>query len=319
MFTHMPHLAGYQHAAYAQALAEFGHPLPLPRAGGWLLQRKIPASPLKDAVGCYPLLACLDWTELGADLDALAQQSALVSVTAVTDPFGNYEPADLQRAFRDLARSFKEHFVVDLAQAWPRCVSAHHRRNAHRALSQLKVEACAPDNVPDNGLDEWTELYGYLMQRHEITGIAAFSRASFARQLQVPGLHVFRARCGTETVGMIWWLRSGERAYYHLAAYAPRGYELKASFALFWESGQFFAAQGVRWLVLGAGAGIQADAEDGLTRFKRGWASETRTAYLCGRIFNHAAYAALTRTAGVTATDYFPAYRAPVGVVSSAK
>lgn len=311
----MPHLAGYQHAAYAQALAEFGRPLPLPRAGGWLLQRPIPTSCLEDAVGCYPLLACLDWTKLGADLDALAQQSELVSVTAVTDPLGNYEPADLQRAFRDLTRPFKEHFVVDLAQAWPHCVSAHHRRNARQALAQLQVEVCAPETA----LDEWSELYAQLIQRHEITGIAAFSRQSFAQQLQVPGLHLLRAQHASETVGMIWWLRSGERAYYHLAAYSARGYELKASFALFWESAGFFAAAGVRWLVLGAGAGLKADTADGLTRFKRGWASDTRIAYLCGRIFNHAAYAALTHAAGVTATDYFPAYRAPVGVARSTK
>jgi hypothetical protein len=46
-----------------------------------------------------------------------------------------------------------------------------------------------------------------------------------------------------------------------------------------------------------------------LSRFKRGWATGTRTAYFCGRIFDRANYREITRASGCMATDYFPAYR----------
>lgn len=188
-----------------------------------------------------------------------------------------------------------------------RIVCPHHRRNAQQALKQLTVEQCAPGTV----LAEWQLLYDQLIRRHLIAGPAAFSRASFARQLEVPGMSVFRVRQQDETLGMTLWYRCGERAYYHLAAYAPRGYALKASFALFWKIFEQFADEGVRWLALGAGAGLDDSGEDGLTRFKRGWATGTRTAYLCGRIFDRAAYAALTQAARAVNETYFPAYRRP--------
>ena len=45
---------------------------------------------------------------------------------------------------------------------------------------------------------------------------------------------------------------------------------------------------------------------DGLTRFKRGWATGERIAHLCGRVLDRAAY---SRLAGPS--DWFPAYRDP--------
>ncbi len=104
---------------------------------------------------------------------------------------------------------------------------------------------------------------------------------------------------------MTLWYRGDDRAYYHLAAYSPRGYELKASFALFWHAHEVFAREGVRWLALGAGAGIDNDELDGLTRFKSGWATVTRTAYLCGRIFDEQAYAALAGSANSHDETFF--------------
>jgi hypothetical protein len=59
----------------------------------------------------------------------------------------------------------------------------------------------------------------------------------------------------------------------------------------------------------GAGAGINSDGNDGLSQLKRGWSSETRTAYFCGRIFNRKVYGEIVRASGAPATDYFPAYR----------
>lgn len=306
--------ASYLHANYARALAEFGQPLFLPEAGAWVLKRAIPGATRSDAMGCYPLFACRDWQRLTRDLDLLEAESELISLTVVTDPFGDYELSDLRRAFRDLARPFKEHFVVDLNQPLSRTACAHHRRNARQALAAMEIERCEPEAA----LNEWLALYQHLVRRHAIQGLAAFSSASLAQQLQVPGIAVFRARHQGETIGMTLWYRGDDRAYYHLAAYSPRGYEFKTSFALFWRAHEVFAQEGVRWLTLGAGAGINDDGLDGLTRFKSGWATGTRTVYLCGRIFDQQAYAALAGSANSNDETYFPAYRRPLKVAAQA-
>ncbi len=139
--------------------------------------------------------------------------------------------------------------------------------------------------------------------------MAAFSPAAFARQFEVPGLVIFRASYRGAPAGMLLWYVQGEVAYYHLGAFGPLGYELQSSFALFWHAIEYFGAGGLRWLDLGAGAGVNGDASDGLSRFKRGWSTGTRTAYFCGRIFDPKAYARIARARGVADTGYFPAYR----------
>lgn len=296
---------GYLHANYANSFAALGTPYYLPEAQGWLLKRPIPFSPHSDAMGCYPVFSCKNWRQLGAELETL--QPELVSLMLVTDPLGEFVPSELQATFPDLWRPYKDHFIVDLQPPLGRNLPAHHRRNVRQALSQVVVEPCTPTAV----FEEWVTLYAHLTQRHQITGLAAFSRASFAAQWQVPGLTVLRATAHGETVGMTLWYREEERIYYHLAAYSPRGYELKASYALFQAALEHFAHAGARWMALGAGAGTHNDGSDGLTRFKRGWATETRPAYLGGRIFNHQAYANLAGPHAVAANSFFPAYRHP--------
>ena len=53
----------------------------------------------------------------------------------------------------------------------------------------------------------------------------------------------------------------------HLAAYSPRCYQEKASYALFRTAVERFQGR-LQWLSLGAGEGATGDASDGLTRFK---------------------------------------------------
>ena len=111
-----------------------------------------------------------------------------------------------------------------------------------------------------------------------------------------------------ETVGMHLWYVSGEVAYSHLAASSERGYGLMAAYALHWFAIGCFAGR-LAALDLGAGAGIGEDSS-GLSRFKKGWSTGTRTAYFCGRIFDPDGYTELTRSSGLPQTNYFPAYRA---------
>ncbi len=254
-------------------------------------------------MGCYPIFACWDWTKLPGDLKSLTGD--IVCISLVTDPFGNHTPKLLQKCFPDLMIPFKQHFVNDLEKGID-VVSKSHRRNIRKAAANLDVEVC---NDPIQYLDDWVSLYDVLIERHGISGISAFSRKSFELQLRVPGITAFQAVSDNKTVGLLLWYCHGDVAYYHLGSYNARGYELRASFALFMKAIEYYREQGVRWLNLGAGAGLDAATDDGLTRFKRGWATETRTAYLCGRIFDRKLYDELVQRRKISKTSYFPAYR----------
>jgi len=295
---------GYAHPAYAESLAEFGVPRLLPRSGGWILERRIEGFPDRDAAGCYPLFSCRDWSRLRSDLDDLSGE--LVSIALVADPFGEYDAARLEDCFGEVVVPFKQHFVVDLSRAPEEFVHAHHRRNARKALRELRVEECAN---PAEFLDDWVALYGVLVERHGIAGVAAFSRESFAGQLAVPGVAALRAVRDGETLGMLLWYVQGDAAYYHLGAYSDRGYDLGASFALFNYSIEYFAQHGPVWLCLGGAAGTETAGTSGLTRFKQGWSTGIRTTYFCGRIFDERKYCELVRAQDMPATKYFPAYR----------
>jgi hypothetical protein len=296
-------VTGYLHPDYARSLSEFGSPLHLPKSGGWLLKRTIDDADL-DAMGTYPLFACSDWKSLKCDFNQLGK--SLVSVVVVTDPFGGYDESLLRDCFSDLVIPFKSHFLNDLSSPLESAICEHHARNAAIGLKQLAVERCED---PFSHLDDWVQLYSVLLRRHQITGIRAFSATSFGKQLKTPGIVCFRALRGLQIVGMILWYVQNSVAYYHLGAYTEEGYQLRASFALFRKALEYFGESELKYANLGAGAGLGGAADDGLSRFKRGWSTAVRTAYLCGRIFDREKYDRLVRARGIATTDYFPAYR----------
>jgi len=134
-------MQGYGHPAYAASLAEFGTPRHLQRSNGWLLERPIQGGAGKDAMGCYPLFVCGEWSRLGADLEDIGKE--LICVSLVTDPFGEYDVSYLSECFPDVMIPFKEHFLVDLSRPLDTFVHPHHRRNARRAVGELQVEIAA--------------------------------------------------------------------------------------------------------------------------------------------------------------------------------
>jgi hypothetical protein len=256
-----------------------------------------------DAMGCYPLFCCGDWRRLGDDLHEL--QNKIVSLVLVSDPFGNYTPELLKSVF-DVVRPYKEHFVADLSLPLEQFTSARHRKSGRKTLQKISVEVC-PD--PLAYLDEWVWLYGQLIERHRIRGMRCFSRDAFAKQLAVPGLVMFRATEGKEPLSLDLWYVQGDVAQAHLVGTSPRGYELQVSYGLKLFILQHFTGK-VRWVNLGAVPGVSTDANNGLASFKRGWSSETRTAYLCGKILNPSAYHELVRATRSENVEFFPAYRA---------
>ena len=238
---------GYLHPQYAASFAEFGCHRALPRCGGWILERPTPCVGFRDAMGCYPLFACRDWSQLAADVEDMAD--SLVCLSVVTDPFGEYDEAQLRECFRDKVVPFKDHFCIDLERPTEDYVQRHHWRVRDKALARLHVERY--ENAPES-LDDWVSLYGYLIQRHGISGIPAFSRTAFARQFKVPGLVAFRALHQGTLVGMSLSYVQGNVVYTHLIACNALGYELDSSYALYWRKIEYFRSRGLKWLNLGA-------------------------------------------------------------------
>ena len=266
------------------------------------MRRTIPSFADQDGMGCYPLFACRDWSRLPIDLDTL--RGELVSLALVADPFGDYDVTQLQACF-DIVVPYKSHFVVDMRQPLEGFISHHHRRAVRKAVQQVDVEPCLD---PPQFLDDWTRLYANVVAKYGVTGIRAFSREAFARQLRVPGTVIFRAVCQGETVAADWYYVQGEVAYAHLAACGLSGYEVGAAYALQWMAIKYFVDK-VRWLDLGGGAGLAADDRDGLSRFKQGWSTGTRCAYFCGRVFDQNKYEQIVKAKERAMTGYFPAYR----------
>jgi hypothetical protein len=291
---------GYLNPLYVESLSEFGTPRKLPLSDGWILERSIRGFPYRDAMGCYPLFFCQDWSHVHSDLNNL--ESELVSLSLVADPFGKYD-VDLLRQCFDVAIPFKQHFVADVSK--PLHLPRNHRYYSRKALEEVTVELCAD---PAQYLDEWTDLYGALAKRRGIQGINAFSKNAFAKQLCIPGLVMFRGLHHGSPVGAYLWYVQDDVAYGHLGAVNEVGQSLMASYAILWTATDYLATK-VHWIDHGAGAGIRSDGKDGLSQFKRGWSTETRTAYFCGRIFDRQKYDEVVKASGVGQTEYFPAYR----------
>lgn len=289
---------GYLHERYARSFCFAAEPRHLPCSKGWVLARSILGTGWSDLIGCYPLFCCRNWTTLARDLDELAADH--VSLALVADPFGNHSAASLGSAF-DIVREYKNHFVVEPAKFRQKVLERKHRRNVNRALNSVDVEICGR---PLDHLDEWCALYALLCRRHSVTGIRALARSAHELQLSVPGLVMFRALAGGQTVGIHLWYQQGEFAYAHLGATNDEGYRSMASYALYWCALEYFFDR-VSLIDIGSAPG---ETVTGLTRFKRGWATSTRTAYFCGRVFDPAKYADLAARSGGH-SDFFPAYR----------
>jgi Acetyltransferase (GNAT) domain len=292
--------AGYRHRRYAQSFFETGTCVELPACGGWVVRRTIPRTRFNDAMGCYPLFCCGDWSALPSDLASL---EGLISLTLVTDPFANVDIELLSNVF-DVVRPFKQHHVAEAARAEDVPTTRHHCRNVRRARRAVRVEEC--DAAAH--LDEFVELYGVLRRRHRISGISAFSRDAIERQLQVPGIVGFRATAGGALAGIHLWYVDGDVAFAHLGATNALGYATMASYALYAFAIERLSAR-VRWLDLGAAPGIdRAGQSQGLDEFKRGFATTARPVFLCGKIFDRERYDQLAGLHDMRA--YFPAYRA---------
>lgn len=292
---------GFLNPDYAHSLSEFGTPRELKQCGGWLLERQIGVTGYNDAMGCYPLFVCHDWSGLSSDLHSIRDD--IVSICLVSDPFGNYDRNLLFGCF-DIVMPFKEHYVADLSQPLNSIASSHHRYYARKALRNIEIDVCED---PSGFVDEWTDLYAETAARFNVTGMRAFSRYSFEKQLRVPGAVLFRALHDGAAVAAHLVFRHDDVCYGHLVGSTQASHELLASYALYWSELEYFRGR-AHWFDWGAGAGLSA-ASNGLTQFKHGWSTGTRMTWFCGKITQPDRYREIVKAAGDPLTEYFPAYR----------
>ena len=293
---------GYTGSAYAESLSEFGTPRVLPRSAGWILERSIPDSPFRDSMGCYPIFSCADWSKIHLDFEDIGDE--LISLSMVPDPFGNYDLAYLWESFRDIVIPFKQHYVIDMERPIADIVSRHHRIAVRKANEKIQTEVCLE---PLSFLDEWVVLHQNLVAKHGITGVRAFSKRAFEKQLSTPGLVALLAKHHDEIVGAQLWFQHTNVAYGHVLAFSDLGYKLGASYAVYWFALNYFSGK-VKWCDIGGVAGNKDSAASGLHKFKEGWSTDRQTAYFCGRILNSSRYKELVANSPPT-TNFFPAYR----------
>lgn len=288
----------YARIDYAEAFG--GQVLDVPEWQTAVLRRPIPASEWEDALGPYPLCLMGGKADLEAGLERM-RAAGLVSVALVTDPVTGPSPAHLSAAFA-LCRPFKRHYLIDRSLGQDR-LPASHRRGRRKALRECEVNA-----LPlQSSLGDWERLYRGIIGRHRIAGLQKFSPEYFETLAGMPEVEAFAATLGGEIVSMALWVRSPEVVYYHLGASDTRGYEAQAMYGIFAAALEHFASAPV--IHLGGAAGISSDEEDGLARFKRGFANHEAEAYFCGASLYPERYAALV---GAGASDaFFPAYRQP--------
>lgn len=289
----------YASPAYAAVFEDVAEPLWVEAWGAYVLTRELPGGGGRDALGAYPLAPFAPGADLKAGLAWLKAQE-LVTIGLVPDPATAPPLGALQDAF-GLCVPFKTHLLVDYGREIK--FSKHHRAEVKKALRSVTVEV-----VPlAQYLDVWSGLYDTLIDRHEIGGLSAFSRAAFEQLARVEGLTAVAAFAEGEVVSMHLWVcdPASRTGYSLLAASSSEGYRRSAAYAIYDASIRLFPA--LKTLNLGGGAGLGSD-NDGLSFFKRGFANAEVQACFCGAILDEACYAALSGGK----TDYatpFPAYR----------
>jgi hypothetical protein len=287
----------YASAAYAAAFAPM-RAIALRHAATHVLERAIPGSDARDAMGCYPICVFDPVTSIDEDFVELAR-CGLVSLVLVTDCLGQADRAFLEAHF-DHVRPYKTHFVHDARQDG--AYTKHHRDRVRRARRVCETRVI---ELADH-LDGWWACYQTLVAKHAIGGIQNFPRSYFEALSRVPGIITIGAFAGGELVSAHIWLRADDKLYAHLAASTAAGYRLRSAFAIYDHAIQQFRGECV--IDFGGGAGVEASESDGLAAFKRGFANRTLENFLCGRILDRAAYDRLcaARAGGDT---FFPAYR----------
>jgi hypothetical protein len=256
------------------ALRHLAPSLELEASGGWAMLYG------SDARAPYPGLFCDDWSRLADDYESLRAAGARSFVARVPG-----ERVDDKTW--DTIGSRKPQYVARPEASW----SSHARR---RAVGAMKESDVIVADDPSDWSEHLVVLYATLRRRHGFDGyLEDFPPWSLKEQLEAHGTVVFVALgnhvgggFGRRLLGMLVWYEMGDTARYHLGAYSHDGYEISVSYALFAKAFSYFADR-VEWLDLGRTPDPSPVpvAKDGLARFKLGLGAETRTSFMCSKVF----------------------------------
>lgn len=285
----------YATLAYAKTQAHVGRPIYVSAWHTYVIARDWKGQST-DAVGPYPITCMAVESDIGAGLESL-REAGLVSVILVVDGLLGPPIIELQRAFT-FVRPFKTHYLVDLYQP-----SKHHRYEIRRA-ARLGVEVRVMPML--DILEAWTALYDQLISRHRIAGGQRFTRESFEILANCESLTTVAGFVGQELVSCHLWIQYKGFVWSHLAASSARGYTSRAAYAVYDQSIRNFPG---RLIDLGGAAGLNDTDDDGLARFKAGFANRQQSVYLCGAVLDAERYQALCAEAEPPTSNHFPAYR----------
>lgn len=295
----------YARPDYAAALGHIGRPVAVPEWDAWVLARATPCGTREDAVGVYPMTVISAEADLAAGLARL-KASGLVSVVLVAGDRLGPQPVALESAF-DIARPFKTHQVLD-RDVGPLAHGKHHRYEIKRALGRVvAVEIALGDHLP-----AWEALYGELTARHGLGVAHVFPPQHYALLAALPGVRTFAAFIEDRMVSAHVFVTHAGQAVSHLAASTAEGYAAGAAYAVNDLAVRTLAD--CRVINFGGGAGMNDNPNDGLVRFKKGFANSAAPAWLCGAVLDAQAYQALSADsldADSVDSGFFPAYRGP--------
>lgn len=288
----------YASETYARSLRHIGDCLPVPEWGCSVLVRPICVG-LSDAIGTYPIAVLNEDADLSAGLSRLFRLG-LVSVVLVVDDFHRPDLQRLATAF-PFFRAFKTHYIRKPSSD-PLALPRHHRRALRRATALTRTDVLDLDVYGA----EWNRLYADLSSRLCLTSVHQFSPEHTNALRHLPGVKAIGSWIGDELVSAHIWVHHEGSVHSHLGASSKRGYAARAAYAVYAASVEYFRETNIMNF---GGASGPADTNDGLVRFKKGFATSAAQSYLCGAILRPAAYAELVDA--LPHSHFFPAYRAP--------
>ncbi|MCS6893084.1 MAG: GNAT family N-acetyltransferase [Deltaproteobacteria bacterium] len=286
---------------YAKCFDQLGEVVSLENSGVHCLKLSNHYTPHLDLSYCYPFIYIFNLSGL---IEDLKKQINYQCFYGVLNPWITViEEHEIQ--FFDVFIEYKDHYYCDLGQPdiWSR-ISVSHRRLIKKALKKIDVKISDPESVRD----AWPDLYNNLIRRKNISGFTCFSKNILQKFLYVPGAKIFSAYRDQNLIGLVIFYISDPYVFYHLAAYSDEGYELSASYGIFWEAIQYFRLHGLRLFHLGGapdgGVGL------GLLQFKKGFASGVRKAYFVGKVLDQDQFRqTLIASESFGVRDFFPPYR----------
>jgi hypothetical protein len=298
----------YSTLEYARTLEHVGEPHFVPDWGTYVIARPVEAFH-RDVAGPYPLAMLKPDADVRGGIEQLREEG-FISAVLVCDHLSGPAMRVLTNAFAR-AEPFKQHYVVDRSiQPW--LPSNHHQDEIRRATRRgIVVEWTALSDV----LDDWVSLYAELKSRRGVSGTADFSRSSFERLAQCSGLRTAVAYLNGDVVGSHLWFSHEGRMWSHLASTNELGRRNGAAYALYDFS---IRESGASLVSLGGAAGTVESEDDGLARFKRGFANSSILTNLYGAILDANRYDELCDERRAGESTFFPSYRTPLVPARSA-